>query len=89
MGFLKIKYEQFLIRMFDRLLKIMKKSDVDWYPKHALCWELEDKLHDEELKNNTLIYDNMDLMERLDRANDKIENLENKIRDLRTEVFMP
>lgn len=46
-GFLRMKYEQFLMRLFDRVLSLMNRSDrTSWYPRHVLCQDLEDKIDD-------------------------------------------
>ena len=66
MRFIKMKYEMFLIRLVDRLNRILKKHDL-------LCATEEFSKMESELFEKEKIIDKLEL----------------KIRDLRTEVFMP
>lgn len=73
MRFIKMKYEMFLIRLVDRLNRILKKHDL-------LCATEEFSKMESELFEKEKIIDKKDQI---------IDELELKIRDLRTEVFMP
>ena len=45
MKFLRMKYQMFLMRLFDKFLNHLKKMDLDWYPKHLLgVYDLDDKV---------------------------------------------
>ena len=35
-GYFRMKYEMFLINLFDYVIKLMKNTRIDWYPDYAL-----------------------------------------------------
>lgn len=91
-SFLRMKYEQFLMRLFDRILKAMRKTNVDWYPKHVLCKDLEEKIrkkdleicdlwdqiHDRDVENDHLNYQLLFLDDRVEGLEKKLDKYENE-----------
>ena len=73
MRFLRMKYEQMLMRLFDRFVRYLSNTRLDWYPKHALGFDdLDIKIHDLELENDKLQYYLLD-------AEDRIRNLSERL----------
>lgn len=70
--YLKMKYEQFLMRHFDFICKQLAKTDMEWYPKFAL--NVEEQINNLELKI-------LDLEERMISKDEEIFNL-------KAEMFM-
>lgn len=40
-SFFKMKYEMFLMRLFDRIYELLRKTRSDWYPRYVV-YERED-----------------------------------------------
>lgn len=59
-SYLRMKYEMFLMRLYDFVVKLLSKTRCDWYPKEPYqdeidklqdkVWELEDKVWELEEK---------------------------------------
>ena len=59
-SYLRMKYEMFLMNLYDFVVKLLSKSRLDWYPKEPYqdeidklqdkVWELEDKLMDTKME---------------------------------------
>ncbi len=84
--FIRMKYEQFLMRRFDRLLTIMAKSRVNWYPSHVVANEYDQKIQKLQEKISDLEYrlhreeSEADVLEyQLLRRDERIEELENAL----------
>ena len=70
-GYFMIKYEQFLMRMFDKIVLLLSKTQSDWYPEHVLCSDLEMHV--------------CDLEEKVCDLEEKVCNLEDENSKLREE----
>ena len=84
-GFIRMKFDQFMMRLFDRLVKYFRSSEtLSWYPEFSIGvddkidsmnekrWELEDKIHDQDREIDKLYYYIIDLEERLDKAEERL-----------------
>lgn len=59
-SYLRMKYEMFLMNLYDFVVKLLSKTGFDWYPKEPYqdeidklqdkVWELEDKLMDTKME---------------------------------------
>lgn len=59
-SYLRMKYEMFLMNLYDFVVKLLSKTGFDWYPKEQYqdeidklqdkVWELEDKLMDTKME---------------------------------------
>lgn len=49
-SYIRMKYEQLLMRLFDKFLKYLSTTRLDWYPNHVLCYDLEAKIHELEMQ---------------------------------------
>ena len=59
-SYLRMKYEMFLMNLYDFVVKLLSKTRCDWYPKEPYqdeidklqdkVWELEDKLMETEME---------------------------------------
>ena len=72
-SYIRMKYEQFLCRLFDRVCDLLFKTRMDWYPKHRLCqkeqdriYQLEDKIFELEEENFRLEYHMIDKDEEIE-----------------------
>ena len=71
-SYLLMKYEQFLMRLFDRVCKLLSKTGNNWYPKYVLCWDLEDKIMELEREINDLETANIFLHDRIDELEEAL-----------------
>lgn len=71
-GYLLMKWEQFLMRLFDKFLQYLSTTRLDWYPKHVLCYDLEEKIHNLEVN-----LDEAEIL--LIEKDEQIESLVNKL----------
>lgn len=57
-SYITMKYEQFLMRCFDRVCKLLSKTRSDWYPEYVIVGdrinELENKIYELEEENMQL-----------------------------------
>lgn len=57
-SYITMKYEQFLMRRFDRVCKLLSKTRSDWYPEYVIVGdrinELENKIYELEEENTQL-----------------------------------
>ena len=57
-SYIMMKYEQFLMRCFDRVCKLLSKTRSDWYPEYVIVGdrinELENKIYELEEENTQL-----------------------------------
>lgn len=84
-SFIRMKFDQFMMRLFDRLVKYFRSSEtLSWYPEFSIGvddkidsmyekkWELEEKIHDKDLEIDHLNYHITDLIERLNEAEERL-----------------
>ena len=72
-SYIKMKYEQFLMRLFDSVIKLLSKTRSYWYPKHILCYDLEEKIDDLEQKIDELEMANLRLYQENDELKEKLD----------------
>lgn len=70
-NFLQMKYEQFLMRCFDLIYKLLSKTRIDWYPRYILE-EINEDIHNLERRNDLLEY-------YLLRSEERVRGLEEKL----------
>lgn len=85
-SFLRMKYEQFLMRLFDRILEAIKKTNVNWYPKHVLCEDLEEKISKKDLEICDLWDKIHDRDVEIDHLNYQLLFLDDRIEGLEKEL---
>ena len=75
---LKMKVQQLLMRIYDRLIQVMEKADVGWYPgfifwRDSEDWKaFEDEIHKLEVENDRLMY-------HLVNESNRVQELEEKL----------
>ncbi len=80
MGYFKMKYEQFLMRLFNKILKIMEKNpNLEWYPKFAIGADYD--IHRLEIKLDQAEYHLIDRDQKIIILEEKIEQLEQKLEE--------
>jgi len=75
-GYFRMKYEQFLMRLFDKIVNLISKTRVAWYPEDQIkkdqIEQLEDRIHDLESENDKMFY-------YLTVAEERVEELSKKL----------
>lgn len=73
-------YEKFLMNLFDFVVKLLSKTEVNWYPKASLGFDEEwkkrdlllEELHELQRTNDELNYDNINFMERIEELEKRL-----------------
>lgn len=79
-SYIMMKYEQFLMRCFDRVCELLSKTRSDWYPEYVIVGdrinELENNIYELEDKIYELEEENMQLRTELSDAEEKVSHME-------------
>lgn len=75
-GYFRMKYEQFLMRLFDKIVNLISKTRVAWYPEDQIkkdqIEQLEDRIHDLESENDKMFYHLIVAEERVEELSKKL-----------------